>query len=488
MSELKQTRSRVECAIDSRILVRLCFIMFFAVLYPALFIATINKIVVNVELLFAWGIVLYSTVRLSEVILKNKTRLLSLTFWVFVYVFLGFVPLLQVVSGLWSFAEEYSTSILSYAFVVTIVGLLSFDFGSSLVFTKPKYGVRSVQRIVVSRIRPRRALMLAALCLVVMPYVIYVVGGLEVIFMPRDIRFEMLKGIIGGEGHAKLQIFLTLMKAPLFVVMVSLLGVALYKKRNGMKIPFWLGMILVATVVVLLVINNPIATPRYWLGVILIAPILMIVKLKNYSSMMFSILLIIGLTVVFPFSAVFRGGFEVDLVEEIHSKPLYMNLATVGHFDAFQQIVNSIKYVEKEGHTYGSQITGALMYWYPRAWWTNKPISSGQLIGEYNGYPNTNLSMPLWGEFYLDGGLILVIVMFLLYGMLVRNVESRLLDDRVGPNSIVYIFVCFYAPFQILLLRGALMPTIAYITPVLVLFIFLAKRHSVVGLNDVRKF
>jgi hypothetical protein len=138
-------------------------------------------------------------------------------------------------------------------------------------------------------------------------------------------------------------------------------------------------------------------------------------------------------------------------------------------YDAFQQLMNAVVCAGERGWAYGWQLLGTALFWVPRGIWLGKPVPSGQLVAEAMGYPYQNLSLPLWGEFYLDGGVVATIVLFVAYGFLVRRLEAAYISDQSGTDSFVRLLVPLYAAFQVFLLRGTLMSALAFLMPVVAL-------------------
>jgi hypothetical protein len=140
-------------------------------------------------------------------------------------------------------------------------------------------------------------------------------------------------------------------------------------------------------------------------------------------------------------------------------------------------VANTMIVTREIGYQFGQQLGGALAFWVPRFIWPGKPLTTGELIAEQAGYSFTNLSAPLWAEFYVDGGWLLVAVGFTIYGTLVRTLDrwNRQYQSSSDLRArVVLVLVPIYAGYQFFLLRGSLMPAIAYLTP-MVLFALLCS-------------
>ena len=132
------------------------------------------------------------------------------------------------------------------------------------------------------------------------------------------------------------------------------------------------------------------------------------------------------------------------------------------HYDAWANFIASLQYAETEGMRLGEQILGALLFFMPRDIWADKPISSGQMLGEYLVlYYNlwfTNISFPLPAEGYVDFG-----ILGLVFYAVVLGYYSRRLDYFINYGNFVDRTSALYFTFYLLfVLRGAFLPAFAY--------------------------
>jgi len=129
--------------------------------------------------------------------------------------------------------------------------------------------------------------------------------------------------------------------------------------------------------------------------------------------------------------------------------------------------MNSQKYTDMYGYSYGEQFLVSVLFWIPRSIWPDKPVGSGVTIGEGLGYNFTNISAPLWAEFNINFGMIGVILCFLLYGMITAKLQNNFMKTR-GDINFYQIFVPVFSVYQLFLMRGDLLSTVAYLVPVIV--------------------
>jgi hypothetical protein len=220
------------------------------------------------------------------------------------------------------------------------------------------------------------------------------------------------------------------------------------------------------------VINNPISQPRYWIGTILIA-----VALSSPSVLKgwFIRTVVAGgafaAAVLFPYAAYFRyedGFVSVGTVGE--------TMTTKGDYDAFQMIAAGTQVTDTAGHSGGRQMLGALLFWLPRSIWPDKPINTGEMIAMNYGYGYTNISAPLWAEFWIDFGWFGVIAGFLLIGFAIRRLDTAFLRAWTSQQfAIAQVVVPILAGYSFILLRGSLLQAMFRLATILAVAWFISR-------------
>jgi hypothetical protein len=253
-----------------------------------------------------------------------------------------------------------------------------------------------------------------------------------------------------------------------------------HQKRWQFSVPFWLYLFLPLLALLVLLVSNPISTPRYWFGTVIVGTVFAAMRWRSYSAGLLVFFFVAALIFVFPLADLYRNSTDVDLASSMEGAVLFEEIAKNGDFDSFQQLLNATDFVDTEDYQYGRQMLGTLLFWVPRSKWESKPIPSGGVISEYMGYRNANLSMPLWGELYIDGGVFLMLLGFFYYGALVGQLERLYLFGSEGVPTFVTIFIPVFAAYQLFLLRGSLMSAFAYLVPVF-LFTLLVTSNAKKG-------
>ena len=143
-------------------------------------------------------------------------------------------------------------------------------------------------------------------------------------------------------------------------------------------------------------------------------------------------------------------------------------------FDAFDQVNNTVNYVQVEGHTRGRQLAGSALFWVPRVGWPDKPTNTGELLANFRDYDYGNLSAPVWAEFWIDGGWPLLLVGMGELGWLLRRSDERAKarPSQPAPRRLVGILP-FY---MIIVLRGSMLQAMAGLTVLVLSGLFITTR------------
>lgn len=127
-------------------------------------------------------------------------------------------------------------------------------------------------------------------------------------------------------------------------------------------------------------------------------------------------------------------------------------------FDAYQQLSNTITFVEEHGYQMGEQFLGAIMLFVPNEFWTSKPIPSGPLVASNVNLRFTNLSSPIPAESFIDFGFVGVMIYAFVIGKLIFRVDRYIKKKEILKefSSIPLILLLTLSGQLTLLLRGAL--------------------------------
>ncbi|MFK7832127.1 MAG: hypothetical protein AB8B52_02515 [Winogradskyella sp.] len=246
---------------------------------------------------------------------------------------------------------------------------------------------------------------------------------------------------------------------------VLLLSIYYLKNCKKKSYNYYIIIVLsVLLVIVLLAIKNPLTEKRNALGPIYLTIMFFIVpKLlnTNFKVLMF---LFFSMILIFPtISLITHSGYSLErlakkpelLLDQLKNHGI-VNTFTTLNYDAFINFAATIEYAEGDGLTYGEQLSGGVFFFVPRKIWTNKPISSGEFVGEYlkreygNSKSFTNLSNPYVSEGYINFGLfgVIIFAILLAYGF-------HLMVVWINGFNPLKIAAAFYASMHmIFFLRG----------------------------------
>jgi hypothetical protein len=115
--------------------------------------------------------------------------------------------------------------------------------------------------------------------------------------------------------------------------------------------------------------------------------------------------------------------------------------------------VNTLEFKNEIGTLFSNQFLGPLLFFVPRQTWPDKPLDTGIVLANFKGYAFSNLSAPMWAEFYISFSLIGLLLLFLLVGAYLRRLD---LSFELRGTSISAMFFPG-ALYSLILLRGSLL-------------------------------
>lgn len=448
-----------------------------AFVIPILLLSQVESSRLTTESLLGWVIIAYSSLRLAFLAVDGRKQLLSLTFWVFVYVWFGIAAMLQLLARWFPWRGSYAVEDIGKAFIVVFLGLLAYDLGRMLARRR----AMNVKALFLHRlVDARRTFLYVLLAVITTSVCIYELGGPATLLVSRDTLIKYLLEISHGQGKASYMMLAAVLRVPSFIATVLLLALWINRDKKRIihsKAVHFLLLLLVS--VLNFFVNNPMASARAWVGTIVIS--LLFIRLAwrpPYSFALWTLGLIFLFIVVFPYADLFRRTINPSL-QDLGGVSAAEQLIKNGDYASFQQVLNAVVYVQKHDLSYGRQILGALLVWVPRLVWSDKPIDTADLVAIDMGYRYTNLEMPLWGEMYVDGGVVAIMIGFFAYGLFTAVCErTYLAAQSKDALTFINLFVPVFAAYQILLVRGDLMSTFSWIF-VITIFMLLPTKAAV---------
>ena len=199
----------------------------------------------------------------------------------------------------------------------------------------------------------------------------------------------------------------------------------------------------------------------YWLPIALIY-----IRLFEKRNA-FNIIMLLGILVIFPFFDTFRyyNG-------ELHLESISFDYLDTMNYDASQEFMTVIKL---RIITFGKQLLGVFLFFVPRSIWPNKPVGSGAFVAQ-SQFEFSNVSMPFWGEGYINFGWFGVIVFTIILVWISASLDSKYWCHKhsyhISVKDGYYLIVLSSIIF---LLRGDLMSSFAYLVGALVSYMFVHK-------------
>lgn len=408
----------------------------------------------------AVAVLVLSGVRFAWLLGLGERRLMELSLWTFTYVFLGLAPLVQIQTSRWpETAPRVFLAYLEPAMWVILVGTMSALVGVLAASRRPALAKPTRP----SRVIEGRVTLLGVVALAANAYLLYTIGQTSPLLSRTELR-EVEFAAFGDQSMTVLIVGICTM--PLLVAFVALVQVNRQRRERGLRVKH--GLMLVTGLAVLYSVN-PISSPRYYTGTVLLAMAAALGAYATPARVRFSaVAFLAGLLLLFPLADSFRNAGPVD----VEFQPLVS--LTTGDFDGLVQTMNTTRYVDLKGVTWGEQAAGVALFWVPRGWWEDKPIDTGGLVAQSAGYQFTNMSAPLWAEMFINGGWVLLAVGALTFGWWVRRWDDRAVSSGAATSPLAMIL-----PFYlVILLRGSLLQAMAYLAVLVAASWFVSDRRS----------
>lgn len=398
----------------------------------------------------------WSGLRLASIISAGVPRLFEFSFWLYCYLFMGLAAAAQIHSNdMAGTTSGLDPSQDLPTVIVIAVGIAAFEVGA-LIRRSTQVDAPPIDTSAVlvegSASSVNRSLWLLAATAPVAIVFILMVGPAN-FFTNRTDFSDITNATLDS---SVLPILRAISWIPALVVLHRIISRRRSQPGSKLNGPELLGVAVAGALI--LFANNPLTSSRYAFGsMVLSLAVLLGACATVQRSRRTMLLVIVGFVLVFPLADTFRRPeareVTISVLDEYSGNPDY---------DSFGQISNAITVVGDEGFSYARQPLGVALFWVPRSVWQDKPVDTGAYLAEARGYRYTNLSAPLWSEFYLVGGYFAVFVGFagLGYGLVVA--DRRLVQGLRGerPYSVAGAFMPFYL---IILLRGSLLQAAALV-------------------------
>jgi hypothetical protein len=421
----------------------------------------------------------YALLNLWGCILRPGVQPIQFMFWVFNVNFLLFPALVQVSyrSFYWSSYDHYSKEMLLLACLVIAVGVAAFHMGALVAFSRRLrlWGGSSWKSLAAGTDISTNQTILLFIAVIGLLALVLVFGANFFLVVRTDVASQVESLIAYG-------LLVSLPRAIAFGVLLVSLVVLIQRMREKRHLSAGFMVLFVVIVLLNLIINYPLTVPRFWMLGFLLAVVFIVFPPRHLiSKFVLYLAMSCSQLTLFPlYSQVSRGGGWSGLdLRDLRGYMLH------GDFDGFQSVLNVLHYVEQSGLQWGSSLLSVILFFVPRSLWSEKREPLGVLAAQSQDYEFTNLSAPLYGELFVDFGLLsLVILMFAFGGFAVSMDRLHARDLRSGRMSLGFVLVGLLGGFLIIILRGSLLsiiaPIVALISSVIV-FAMLAKWMPFIG-------
>jgi hypothetical protein len=404
-------------------------------------------------------------------------------------VFLGLAAFLQQLIGYYPWfntvASSYSPSATMITYATIAAGIIGAETGYRWVMGRESRMAFLQNKLLDRALDQRRIALTMILAAITTPLLAAINGGFSQLFVSRLEASDRQLYAIGGEGLARYLLVSFALTLPLVTAYLCSLAVLMAKRLNATTVSRRLLFQTVILGLLTVLFNNPISTARFWVGTILATTVLVCWPWHRRAAGGLAIAAMLGsLVVVFPLADLYRYTLDTSLAERTAAYGVAKELGEKADYDSFQQILNGAAFVESNGTTNGSQILGSVLFWVPRSLWSSKPVSTAELVATQRQYSFTNLSMPLWGEFYVDGGLPLVLLGFMFYGALIACLDRGFSTGSADSRGTRTLLCCVWAAYQIFLLRGSLMVALSCLLPLLLCLVAMTRPLSAMKRTD----
>lgn len=398
-------------------------------------------------------------------------------FYAYVYVNFGIATIIQVATKRFPFFGGYSDEIIYKAIFIICLGIASFEAGLfsykklQKKYTKQKYPESGHVSM------PFPVILTVAVIGLSSFIVFFATGSYKGLFSATEGVLSTIGG--GVEAGVLYQILTKITQGgALFAGLVFLLESR--GKTNSKEKRIILVCVALVFILFALIVSNPVNTKRYWFATVFISICTTLGycffnRLLRWAPFIFICVYLF----IYPLVGGVWWGLKkfsqgdtvsVDDVQySIGAATNYEQFYMGYDFDSFQEVLNSVAVVQDHGVSFGKQLLGTCLFWLPRFVWPEKPLPTGMYIAQTQGYHFDNISCPLWAEGYIDFHILGTVALLFFFGLCVAFLDQR---SRTGTDRVLYIaFSMIFAPYMVFFLRGTLMVTFGYFSPILLFLV-----------------
>ncbi|HMR81886.1 MAG TPA: O-antigen polymerase [Niabella sp.] len=366
--------------------------------------------------------------------------------YLFSLFFLGFAPILQFHSRSTFFGarlldeDEYFFMNL---LIISILFLYQFFY---TIFTRLKLtdkNIAFIERLTLNRkLKLRQILILITLSLISFSIIFYINNFSMFSMLIRGGEFK--EQVEDVESSTMMLIVNQIIRPVSFISMLYFIST---KTKNIIAY--------ILLLVLALITCSPLGMPRFAAAAMYIPFFLILISFFRKKNV-FSLILILGLLVVFPFLDSFRHFSENSET----TIGLNTDMFNTGNFDSYQ---NFALIVFENLVTWGRQLLGVFLFWVPRSIWPNKPIGSGAELGENLNFSWTNVSANYFAEGYINFGYFGIILFTLAIAVFNAKMDNMYWRSAVNKSNNLFKVIYYILLGMIFfILRGDLLSSFAF--------------------------
>lgn len=378
-------------------------------------------------------------------------RPVAAVFYVFTFGWLGVAPVIQISTGKVAWHDGvalYDPWRVATALGLNVAATVAFMVGAEL--ARNRDANRQAETgftLPHARVRPLVLAGITLAAVVLLPIAIQANGGLASLFTSRRELTGLRAGMgtsladIGGPAYAMTRI----LPGALAVAGALLATYAIrarwtsFSQIKGSHI-----LALAISICTLILFNNPLAYSRFTAAAAFGALFLAWARPRSTrAGFLFVSFMITATLIIYPLANTFRAqDFDVKTGTEAF---------TSADFDGFQQVINTLNYVDNVGHSFGAQTISGVGFFVPRSLWQSKADPASFAIAENAGYTFTNLSLPIHAEFYLEFGWLGVVAGMAGLGFIAGRLDYAWLND---PGTKLAMIAPYVALATLGIVRG----------------------------------
>ncbi len=445
-----------------------------AIALPAYLIADVENVGRSSAWIVTLGVMVWAGLRLSGLVARGRPRLFDFFFWLFVYIFLGIAPTVQIRLDQPSSSTPGVEAIYDLPTAgLVVLGLVTYEVGRLVALSRgrePRRDTSATPSVQGKQVSEWRTIALTGVALIATLYFLVKIGPGALLASRESASAAR---VAAWPDPAVRSIVYASAVYPLVVGVGALAQLRRTGTSPAWRRTGWVGLFL--GMAILLFVANPFGTARYTFGTVAFALAVYLGAMATPRRVRATMLATLGgFLFIFPLVDVYRSEDGSAFAER---SSFFGEYAANPDYDAFWQLANSYLYWLEGLVEPLRQLFGSLLFWVPRALWPGKPIDTGILLAEYRGYKYGNLSAPLWAEAMINGGVVGLVIAFAVLGYVVFRMDSKL-TDALAASGVWAIAGAVFPVYMTILLRGSLLQATGVLIVALTCVVFVRRPPS----------